>query len=70
MHSSISVADAGCFVEWRRSGFIREASTTADFFGISFPIDLDVGMKAVMLGACMQYYKSMAILINIHHSLP
>lgn len=23
------------------------------FFGISFPIDLDVRMKAVMLGACM-----------------
>lgn len=26
--------------------------TDADFFGITFPMDLDVRMKAVMLGAC------------------
>lgn len=35
------------------SGLTREIFTTADFFGINFPIDLDVRMKAVMLGACM-----------------
>lgn len=34
------------------SGLIREAFTDSDYFGISFPIDLDVRMKAVMLGAC------------------
>ncbi|KAK7603528.1 hypothetical protein V9T40_003527 [Parthenolecanium corni] len=34
------------------SGFARELFTDSDFFGISFPIDLDVRMKAVMLGAC------------------
>lgn len=34
------------------SGLARELFTDADFFGISFPIDLDVQMKAVMLGAC------------------
>lgn len=34
------------------SGVAREMFTDADFFGINFPIDLDVRMKAVMLGAC------------------
>ena len=34
------------------SGFANEAFTDADNFGISFPMDLDVKMKAVMLGAC------------------
>ncbi|XP_063698103.1 uncharacterized protein LOC134829041 [Culicoides brevitarsis] len=34
------------------SGIGREMFTDSDFFGISFPLDLDVRMKAVMLGAC------------------
>lgn len=34
------------------SGFVREAFTDADNFGVQFPLDLDVKMKAVMLGAC------------------
>lgn len=34
------------------SGLVREMFTDADFFGINFPMDLDVRMKAVMLGAC------------------
>ncbi|XP_065203424.1 phospholipid scramblase 1 [Planococcus citri] len=34
------------------SGLMREAFTDADYFGISFPLDLDVRMKAVMIGAC------------------
>jgi hypothetical protein len=34
------------------SGLLREAFTDADNFGIQFPMDLDVRMKAVMLGAC------------------
>nr|XP_020013390.1 phospholipid scramblase 1 [Castor canadensis] len=34
------------------SGFVRETFTDADNFGIQFPLDLDVKMKAVMLGAC------------------
>ena len=33
-------------------GFMQEAFTDADDFGISFPMDLDVEIKAVMLGAC------------------
>jgi uncharacterized protein YxjI len=36
--------------EW--SGLLKEAFTDADIFGISFPVDLDVRMKAVLLGAC------------------
>ncbi|XP_055304777.1 phospholipid scramblase 1-like isoform X2 [Sitodiplosis mosellana] len=35
------------------SGLAKEMFTDADNFGISFPMDLDVCMKAVMLGACI-----------------
>lgn len=35
------------------SGLLKEAFTDADIFGINFPMDLDVRMKAVLLGACM-----------------
>lgn len=34
------------------SGLAREIFTDADNFGISFPLDLAVRMKAVMIGAC------------------
>lgn len=34
------------------SGLSREMFTDADHFGITFPMNLDVKMKAVMLGAC------------------
>ncbi|KAJ1088411.1 hypothetical protein NDU88_001568 [Pleurodeles waltl] len=34
------------------TGFIKEAFTDADNFGIQFPMDLDVKIKAVLLGAC------------------
>ncbi|KAM8953153.1 phospholipid scramblase 1-like [Pelodytes ibericus] len=34
------------------SGFVNEMFTDADNFGIQFPLDLDVKIKAVMLGAC------------------
>ncbi|GIY25738.1 phospholipid scramblase 1 [Caerostris extrusa] len=33
------------------SGLLREAFTDADHFGITFPMDLDVKMKATLLGA-------------------
>lgn len=32
-------------------GFIQEMYTHADVFGVRFPLDLDVGMKAALLGA-------------------
>ncbi|XP_054153357.1 phospholipid scramblase 1-like [Oppia nitens] len=34
------------------SGLAREMFTDADNFGISFPMDLDVNIKGVLLGAC------------------
>ncbi|XP_016076924.1 PREDICTED: phospholipid scramblase 2-like [Miniopterus natalensis] len=34
------------------TGFVREAFTDYSDFDIQFPVDLDVKMKAVMLGAC------------------
>ncbi|XP_070539282.1 phospholipid scramblase 2-like [Ptychodera flava] len=34
------------------SGLAKEMFTDADNFGITFPMDLDVNIKAVMLGAC------------------
>ncbi|XP_017543305.1 phospholipid scramblase 1 [Pygocentrus nattereri] len=34
------------------SGLIKESLTDADNFGINFPLDLDVRLKAILLGAC------------------
>ncbi|KAF2881506.1 hypothetical protein ILUMI_24663 [Ignelater luminosus] len=34
------------------SGLAKEIFTDADNFGLTFPMDLDVRMKAVMIGAC------------------
>ena len=42
------------------SGLMREVFTDTDYFGVTFPIDLDVRMKAVMLGACF-------LIVNIIH---
>ncbi|PSN37417.1 Phospholipid scramblase 1 [Blattella germanica] len=44
-------------------GILRELCTDADIYGIEFPLDLDVFMKALLLGACflidfMYYEKS------------
>ncbi|XP_078258934.1 phospholipid scramblase 1-like isoform X2 [Rhinoraja longicauda] len=35
------------------SGLLREYFTDADNFGIQFPMDLDVKVKAVLIGACI-----------------
>ncbi|KAM4894927.1 phospholipid scramblase 1-like isoform 1-T4 [Sylvia borin] len=34
------------------TGLVQEMFTDTDNFGVSFPMDLDVKMKAVMIGAC------------------
>lgn len=34
------------------SGLLKEVFTDTDNFGIQFPLDLDVKMKAVLMGAC------------------
>jgi len=41
------------------SGLAKEYFTDADNFGIQFPVDLDVKMKAVMLGACFLIVSSL-----------
>lgn len=46
------------------SGLAKEAFTDADTFGISFPMDLDVRMKAVLIGACMLIVSTNSILFN------
>lgn len=48
------------------AGWVREMCTDADFFGITFPLDLDVYMKAVMLGAVMLIVNSILILIILN----
>lgn len=45
------VTPIGCISkQW--TGLVKEAFTDADNFGIQFPGDLDVTLKAVLLGAC------------------
>ncbi|KFO32766.1 Phospholipid scramblase 1 [Fukomys damarensis] len=45
------------------AGFIREIFTDADNFGTQFPADLDVKMKAVMLGACFLIVSPLLIIL-------
>lgn len=47
------------------SGLAREMFTDADFFGITFPMDLDVRMKAVMMGACFLIVSIISIIIGV-----
>lgn len=42
------------------SGLAREAFTDSDYFGVSFPMDLDVKIKAVLLGACF-------LIVSLHY---
>jgi len=46
------------------SGFAREMFTVSDTFGIHFPRDLDVKIKAVLLGACILIVSIVKILYN------
>uniref|UniRef100_A0A8B9QW99 Phospholipid scramblase n=1 Tax=Anas platyrhynchos TaxID=8839 RepID=A0A8B9QW99_ANAPL len=40
------------------TGFLKEVFTNADNFGVAFPMDLDVKIKAVMIGACFLIVRS------------
>lgn len=58
------------------SGALREMFTDADYFGITFPLDLDVKIKAVLLGAtflivsiCFMLLFSIKIYSCIMHQL-
>lgn len=46
------------------SGLAREWFTDADFFGINFPMDLDVKLKATLVGACMLIVSGLLIPTN------
>uniref|UniRef100_T1JGA0 Phospholipid scramblase n=1 Tax=Strigamia maritima TaxID=126957 RepID=T1JGA0_STRMM len=46
-------------------GFAKEVFTKADNFKISFPMDLDVRMKAVVIGACFLISKMTSKRINV-----
>lgn len=46
------------------TGLLREAFTDSDNFGIQFPIDLDVRMKAVMIGACFLIVSATILISN------
>lgn len=50
MLSKDKTFEVGC-ISKKWSGILREAFTDADNFAVSFPMDLDVRMKAVMIGA-------------------
>lgn len=43
------------------AGVLREMVTDADVFGINFPMDLDVKMKAVLLSACFLIVRFLTI---------
>jgi hypothetical protein len=45
------------------SGLIKEYFTDADNFGISMPIDLDVKIKAVVLGALFLIVSSLLLIV-------
>ena len=51
------------------SGLLKEAFTDADTFGISFPLDLDVRMKAVCLAACFLIGKNLVFFPNPREKL-
>lgn len=49
------------------SGLGREMFTDADHFGITFPMDLDVKIKAVMIGACFLIVSIAYLYLIMHH---
>ena len=50
------------------TGFAKEVFTDADNFGISFPLDLDVKIKSVLLGAVFLIVSE--LLIISHYNSP
>ena len=47
------------------TGFVQEHFTDADNFGINFPMDLDVRVKATMLGALFLIVSGSVSLLEI-----
>lgn len=52
------------------SGLMREIFSDSDNFGIQFPMDLDVRIKAVMIGACFLIVSEVPSLItHVHYQI-
>ena len=47
------------------TGIVREICTNYSNFGIQFPADVDVKMKAVMLGACFLTVSFFLLILGI-----
>ncbi len=52
------------------SGFLKEALTDTDNFNVQFPQDLDVKMKAVLMGACFLIVCADSLFISLSLSMP
>ncbi|CAG0923626.1 unnamed protein product, partial [Notodromas monacha] len=50
----------GKIVERRISNLLEKNRTDADMFGVSFPINLDVKLKAVLIGTDFMYFENRA----------
>lgn len=49
------------------SGLAKEAFTDTDNFGITFPLDLDVRMKATLLGAIFLIVSIKDLLVIVYY---
>lgn len=52
----------------QRSGFIKKCISDATNFCIQFPMDMDVNMKAVLLGACLLIVSIKQMTLVIHRT--
>ncbi len=53
----------------QRSGFLKKCISDATNFCIQFPLDMDVKMKAVLLGACLLIVSIKQMILVIHRAL-
>jgi len=47
-------------------GFIKENFTDADTFGVQFPVDLDIKVKALLIGASLLIVSVLVAISNIN----
>lgn len=52
------------------SGILKEVFTDTDNFGIQFPLDMDVKIKAVLLGACFLIVRYVPLICLLPLSVP
>jgi len=51
------------------SGFLREGFTDADNFGVTFPVDLSIQVKATLIGACFLMVKDIHAILMYRYLL-